>query len=88
MTTLLCRRAGTGDDIVRISIKIPDSLWKEARRVAFRDGVTVRELVEQGLRQVLQQRNRPARFKLRNASFKGKGLSAYGKKSGWERLRT
>lgn len=72
---------------MKTTIEISDSLLAEARSVASREGVTMRELVEQGLQQVLRQRRRPVAFKLRKASFKGKGLSESARKLNWDQLR-
>jgi hypothetical protein len=40
-----------------------------------REGTTLRALVEEGPRRVLHDRERMRRFRLRNASYKGKGLN-------------
>ena len=48
----------------------------EARKIAAREGTTLRALVEQGLRQVVAQKKKPQkRFKLRDASFGGAGCA-------------
>ena len=72
---------------MKTTIEIADSLFEEARRVAARDGTTIRALVEQGLRQVVGERNRRESFKLRRASFKGRGLQPGVEDLEWDRIR-
>jgi hypothetical protein len=72
---------------VKTTIEIADPLLKEAKRTASREGTTVRALVEQGLRQILAQRRAGGAFKLRRASFKGKGLQPDVADASWDRLR-
>jgi Arc/MetJ family transcription regulator len=73
---------------MKTTIDIADALMAEARRTAEAEGTTVRALVESGLRQVLaDKRRRAAPFRLRRASFKGKGLQPDAQGLGWERLR-
>jgi hypothetical protein len=72
---------------MKTTVVISDSLLREAKRVAAREGTTVRSLIEQGLRHAVGERNRARRFRLRKASFKGKGLSAEARRLGWDRLR-
>ncbi len=72
---------------MKTTIDIPDALLDEVRRVASREGTSVKTLVEQGLRQVISERNRHRPFRLRKASFKGRGLGAEAKRAGWKRLR-
>ena len=73
---------------MKTTIEIADALLTDAKRVAAREGVTVRALVEQGLRRVLQERRRGATgFKLRRASFKGRGLQPGVDGASFDRLR-
>ena len=73
---------------MKTTIEIADALLTDARQVAAREGVTVRALVEQGLRRVLDERRRRAtKFKLRKASFKGRGLQTGVAGSSFDRLR-
>jgi hypothetical protein len=60
---------------MKTTIDIADALFSEAKALATREGVTVRSLVEEGLREVLTRRQaRRTLFRLRDASFKGNGL--------------
>lgn len=73
---------------MKTTIEISDPLLDEAKKLASRDGTTLRLLVEQGLREVLTRRKRAAGvFKLRKASFKGRGLNPDIKNLSWEQLR-
>src|SRR6516225_2279843 len=72
---------------MKTTIEISDPLLREARKLAAREGVTLRALVERGLHRVIAERKQGAPFKLRRASFKGKGLRAELRDAGWDRLR-
>jgi hypothetical protein len=71
---------------MKTTIEIADTLLAEARQVAERDGTTLRELVESGLRACLEQRQRPP-ARVRLVTFKGKGLHPDVAEGGWERIR-
>jgi hypothetical protein len=71
----------------KITVEISDPLLREVRRLAIREGVTLRALVERGLHHVIAQPKNRATFKLRRASIKGKGLRAELREAGWDRLR-
>ncbi|MCC6851619.1 MAG: type II toxin-antitoxin system VapB family antitoxin [Rubrivivax sp.] len=72
---------------MKTTIDLADALLDEARRLARREGTTVRALVEQGLRQVIAQKRRGPRFRLRDASFTGDGLRPELATAAWDRLR-
>ncbi len=59
---------------MKTSIEISDPLLNRARALAAREGKTLRELVEAGLRLVLEREERAEPFKLRDASVGGRGL--------------
>ena len=72
---------------MKTTVEIPDSLLDEVRRVVLREGRTVRALVEEGLRRVLAERKRTRVFRLRKASFKGKGLQPHVAGASWDQIR-
>lgn len=72
---------------MKTTIEISDPLLQQARRVAAREGTTVRALVEGGLRKILAERKQPEGFRLRRASFKGNGLQDELRSADWTTLR-
>ena len=72
---------------MKITIDISNSLLREAKKVAAREGLTLEALVERGLHRVIAERGRSRRFKLRRASFKGKGLQAELRDASWNTIR-
>jgi hypothetical protein len=72
---------------MKTTIEISDALLEEARRVAERQRVTLRSLVERGLHRVLAEAQAQPPFKLRRASFKGDGLQPEFRGAGWDRVR-
>ena len=72
---------------MKTTVEISDSLLEEAKRLASREGITLRALIEAGLRQTLKERGSSRQFKLRKASFRGKGLQPGVQGASWDRLR-
>jgi Arc/MetJ family transcription regulator len=72
---------------MKTTIEIADALLTEARRVAEQRGVTLRTLVEEGLRHVVKTGKRRPEFRLRDASFTGEGLQPAFDGAPWERVR-
>jgi Bacterial antitoxin of type II TA system, VapB len=73
---------------MKTTLEIADPLLEEAKRAAAADGETLRSLVERGLRAVLAERQRKRKpFKLRDASFKGTGMTPEFQGAAWETLR-
>jgi hypothetical protein len=73
---------------MKTTVEISDPLMNEARKAAEREGRTLRSLLEEGLREVLSSRERKRRFRLRDGSFKGKGLRPGVDLSDWETIRS
>jgi hypothetical protein len=72
---------------MKTTVEIPDSLLEAARKLASREGTTVRALVEEGLRRIIAERKRARVFRLRKATFKGDGLQPHVAGAPWERIR-
>ena len=71
---------------MKTTVEITDSLLEEAKGVARNRGLTLRQLIEDGLRESLRrQRPRSPRFHLRDGSFRGEGLQD---NSTWAQVRS
>ncbi len=72
---------------MKTTVEIADPLLADARKIATREGTTLRALVEQGLRQVVAERKGKRPFKLEDGSFKGEGLTPEFADADWEKIR-
>lgn len=72
---------------MKTTVEISDTLLHQARQAASREGVTLRALIERGLRNVIDETARNAPFKLRRASFRGSGRQPEFVEASWERVR-
>jgi hypothetical protein len=73
---------------MKTTIELSDAALDEARRVAQREGTSLRALIEEGLRRVLADRRaRRAGFRLRDASVPGEGLSPELAGESWPAIR-
>jgi hypothetical protein len=72
---------------MKTTIELSDALLAEAKKVAASEGITMRTLIEQGLRQALTERRQQSGFRLRKATFKGRGMTAAARGVRWDELR-
>ena len=72
---------------MKTTVEIADSLLSAARRVAAREGTSVRALIEEGLRKVVDKRERRGGFRLRRVPFGGEGLSPDLSPEDWAAIR-
>ncbi|MGH6770381.1 MAG: type II toxin-antitoxin system VapB family antitoxin [Xanthobacteraceae bacterium] len=73
---------------MKTTLDISDPLLREAKKLAAKEGTTLRALIEQGLRKIVtehKQRSRP--FRLRRVTFGGQGLNPELAEAGWDRIR-
>ena len=72
---------------MKTTIELSDELANAAKAHAAEHKVTLRSLVERGLRQVMHADRQGSGFKLRDASVGGKGLHAEYREADWSRIR-
>jgi hypothetical protein len=67
---------------MKTTVEITDGLLAEAKKVAARKHTTVRALVEDGLRLVLEREQQGETFSLRDGSVGGRGLRPAAQRAG------
>jgi hypothetical protein len=72
---------------MKTTVEIADELLDEARKVASREGITLRAVIEAGLRKEVRERTRSKPFRLRRATFRGRGLRPELVGASWEKIR-
>lgn len=72
---------------MKTTIEIADSLLVEAKAMADKEGKTLRSLIEEALRTHIGRRARRTPFRLRKASFKGRGVRKGLVEGRWQELR-
>jgi hypothetical protein len=72
---------------MKTTVDITDALLREAKRIAAKEGTTVRALLEEGLRQALEHHRKKPPFRLRDASYGQDGLRPEVGEGSWERIR-
>ncbi|RMH04981.1 MAG: DUF2191 domain-containing protein [Nitrospirae bacterium] len=72
---------------MKTTVDISDTLFNAVKKLASQQGTTVRALIEEGLRHVLSVHQHPKPFRLRKATFKGRGLQSHLKGASWEQIR-
>jgi predicted transcriptional regulator len=73
---------------MKTTIDISDPLFEQAKRLAEKTGSTLREIVENALRDFFKKSKKPSpSFRLRKHSFKGKGLVEGLSEGDWGRIR-
>jgi hypothetical protein len=73
-------------EAMKTTVEIPDGLFAEAKEAAHRRGVTLRQLIEDGLRASIRQHaGRRVRFRLKDGSFGG---AKSAKELSWPEIRS
>lgn len=72
---------------MKTTVDISEPVLREARKVAAREGTTLRLLIEEGLRRVLAEKGRRAPFRLRLITAGGRGLRPELRDASWDDIR-
>jgi len=72
---------------MKTTIELPDELLEQVRRVARREGATLRGLVEEGLQRSLEARRRKVRRRLDFPVYGGSGLTTEFQNAPWNRIK-
>jgi hypothetical protein len=72
---------------MKTTIEIATPVLEEAKRLARQEGVTLRVLVEEGLRTVVAARGSRQRFRLKDAGCDGKGVQPGVEEGRWSDVR-
>lgn len=72
---------------MKTTIDLPDALLADARRVAAKEGSTLRALLEAGLRRILRERRQRQAFVLKDGSVDGRGLRPELRGASWDTIR-
>ena len=72
---------------MKTTVDISADLLRRAKALAARQQVTLRTLIEEGLREILRQRKRRDKFTLRDGAVDGRGTQAGVDEGDWETIR-
>lgn len=72
---------------MKTTVDIATPVLREARKVAAREGTTLRSLIEEGLRRVLAEKRRKSPFRLRLVTAGGRGLRPELLNANWNDIR-
>ena len=75
------------EPILKTTIEIADELARMAKARAAKENITLRSLIERGLRLALRADDHQDRFRLRDASVGGRGLQPQFREADWARIR-
>ncbi len=73
--------------IMKTTVEITDDLLAQAKALAAKNRTTLRNVIEEGLRQVLKNECTSKDFELRDARVDGNGLQPEFQDGSWEKIR-
>jgi hypothetical protein len=72
---------------MKTTVEISQDLFTRTRQVAKREGITLRALIEEGLRTALAKREQKATYRWPDLSVGGEGLAPDVAEGNWDQLR-
>ena len=72
---------------MKTTVHISDALLAEVQAIAARDKTTLKELINEGLRKVIEERATVKPFKLKDCSVGGQGLNPELEGAPWDVIR-
>jgi hypothetical protein len=72
---------------MKTTVDISDELLKKAKRLAAKRRTTLRAIIEQGIRNIIKEQQRGAKYVLPDMSVDGKGLQPEFKNKAWSDIR-
>ncbi len=72
---------------MKTTIDIADSILLKAKQLAREQNVTLRNLVEEGLRKIIEERSARRPCQIHPVTFRGEGLSAQFQSASWTEIR-
>ena len=73
---------------MKTTTEIPDDLIRRAKALATKRGVTLRAIIEQGIRAALNENSQAASYELPDKSVSGNGLTKEFVQGNWTEVRT
>ncbi len=72
---------------MKTTVDISDELLKKAKRLAAKRRTTLREIIEQGIRNTVKEHQRGVKYVLPDMSVNGQGLQPEFKNKAWSDIR-
>ncbi|MGO8958225.1 MAG: type II toxin-antitoxin system VapB family antitoxin [Streptosporangiaceae bacterium] len=72
---------------MKTTVELPEELLREAQKIARAEGTTLKSVLEEGLRAVIERHHRSAQFALPDASVDGRGLRPEFADASWATIR-
>ena len=72
---------------MKTTIEISDKLIRETKKYAAEKGLSLKSVIESALRNLFESKQRPVKFTLKKASFRGQGLQPGIEEGNWSEIR-